>query len=238
MQGGSKYILPGAKEPIEIQLLDEDSKPLPGKTDIFIQIRRHQDDLYFDWSDNTFKWPSTVITRHQVLSEVSAAYSPGIYRLDAGPTHAKGFNTAAITNPGTADVYDIDVVQIGGTDALGLPQGYELHIYDLTVGLPAVIADAVWNAMQVDHRVVGSFGELVQRIVALQKENYYIDNMTYNTQGLMLTGRIRLFYNKTDANAATPGGSGQGEFATYTFTTTPTLGHPERAATARSVKEP
>lgn len=238
MQGGSKYILPGAKEPIEIQLIDQFNRLLTGKTDIFIQIRRHQDDRYFDWSDNTFKNPSIIVTRHQALSEVSAAYSPGIYRLDAGPTHAKGFNTAVITNPGSADVYDIDVTQIGGDDATGLPQGYELCIYDLTVGLPEVIADAVWNAMQVDHRVVGSFGELVQRVAALQKENYYIDNMTYNTQGLMLTGRIRLFYTKTDANAATPGGSGQGEFATYTFTTTPTPGHPERAATARSVKEP
>jgi len=238
VQGGSKYILPGAKEPIEIQLIDQFNRLLTGKTDIFIQIRRHQDDRYFDWSDNTFKNPSIIVTRHQALSEVSAAYSPGIYRLDAGPTHAKGFNTAVITNPGSADVYDIDVTQIGGDDATGLPQGYELCIYDLTVGLPEVIADAVWNAMQVDHRVVGSFGELVQRVAALQKENYYIDNMTYNTQGLMLTGRIRLFYTKTDANAATPGGSGQGEFATYTFTTTPTPGHPERAATARSVKEP
>lgn len=238
MQGGSKYILPGAREPIEIIVVDINGQPLTGKTDICIQIRRHQDDYYFDWSDNTFKTPSTVVTRHQALAEVSSAYSPGVYRLNIGPRHIKGFDTTAITNPGTADVYDIDVVQTVGTDAAGLPQGYELQIYDLSVGLPAAIADAVWNAMQTDYRLAGSFGELLQRIVALQKENYFIDNMVYNTQGLMLSGRIRLFRTKTETDAATNGGSSEGEFATYAFTTTPTPGRPERAATAKSVREP
>lgn len=238
MQGGSKYILPGAREPIEVQLFDAYSVPLIGKDNIFVQIRRHQDDLYFDWADNRFRAPGSVSILSQPLSEVSATYSPGIYRLDAPPVHVKGFNTAAIVNPQAGDVYDITVLQIGGTDALGLPLGYELQVHDLTTGLPAIIADAVWNEMQADHQVTGSFGELLQRIVALQKENYYIDNMTYNTQGLMLTGRIRLFRSKAEAEAATPGGTGQGEFATYSFTTTSLPGQPERAATARSVKDP
>ena len=223
---------------MEIIVVDINGQPLTGKTDICVQIRRHQDDFYFDWSDNTFKTPSTVVARYQALAEVSPAYSPGVYRLNVGPQHIKGFDTAAITNPGTADVYDIDVVQTVGTDAAGLPQGYELQIYDLSVGLPAAIADAVWNAMQVDHRLTGSFGELLQRIVALQKENYFIDNMVYNTQGLMLSGRIRLFRTKTETDTATNGGSSEGEFATYAFTTTPTPGRPERAATAKSVREP
>lgn len=238
MQGGSKYILPGAREPIEVQVFGSTSEPLLGKTDLFVQIRRHQDDLYFDWADNRFKPPGSVSILSQPLSEVSSTYSPGIYRLDAPPTHAKGFNTAAIDNPQAGDVYDITVLQIGGTDALGLPLGYELQVHDLSIGLPAVIADAVWDEMQADHRITGSFGELLQRIVALQKENYFIDNMTYNTQGLMLTGRIRLFRSKTEAEAASPGGSGEGEFATYSFTTTSLPDKPERAATARSVKEP
>lgn len=237
MYGGSKYIIPGAIEPIEIQLFDTYAHPLTGITNLSVQIRRHADDFYLDWADNTFKPGSTCLQMYQTLGEVSAMFSPGIYRLHTAP-HLRGFHTALITNPGSGDIYSITLSQQGDHDAIGLPTGYELHCYDLAQGLPAAVADAVWNEMQSDHRVQGSFGELMHRIVALQKENYYIDNMTYNAQGLLLQGRIRLFYTKTEAEAATPGGASEGEFAVYHFTTTETTGHTERAATARSVKEP
>ncbi|MGD9209154.1 MAG: hypothetical protein PVI90_00185 [Desulfobacteraceae bacterium] len=541
MKGGSKYIKLNAKEPIEIQVFNDAEQLLKGLTDLYVRIRRHADDLYFDWNDATFKAPATVIQMEQVLEEVSPTYSPGIYRLNRtiAPMHVKGFDTSIITNPGSGDVYDITIVQIGGTDAAGLPTGYELHVdptiltlteiadavwdetksghttpgsfgeevqthatptevqasalaalntYDpptkaeldttednirgtdsdtlktisdqldtkptaaqidtqlsgthgagawdgtesdwtstereelraalgivgdksgpsgggqlqeiladtadiqpkidtpissraapgaemdlitdavdanafatsardeivnevtnqlssahgsgswegatvdaiadqvwdepkvdhTTLGSfgeeiqehatptevkakadqalvdydpptkaeldiatnsirgsdaddlkvlsdqlddlptiintllsgvhgsgswessaisPTIIANAVWNAMQADHTLSGSFGDAVQRIVALQKENYYIDQMAYNTQGLMLSGRIRLFRTKTDALGATDGGAGEGEFATYTFTTTETLGEPCKARTARSVRD-
>jgi hypothetical protein len=163
MKGGSKYIKPGAKEPIEVQVFDEADQLLTGLTNVYVRIRRHADDLYFDWNDATFKAPGSVVQMHQVLEEVSATYSPGIYRLNrtAAPAHTKGFDTAAITNPGSGDVYDITIVQLGGTDAAGLPTGYELHV-DPTIVTPTLIADAVWDEQKGGHNIVGSFGAEVQ----------------------------------------------------------------------------
>jgi len=261
MQGGSKYILPNAKEPIEVQVFDVNAQPLRGKTDISLYIRRNHDDLYLDWHDDTFKLPTEVIQMFATLQEVSSLYAPGIYRLNT-VAHVCGLDTSRITNATNHDVYAITVVQIGGTDAVGLPTGFELHVdatlVDRVDNVPNAvntalstfhgigswqavsvgnIADAVWNSMQNDHVIAGSFGDLMRRIVALQKENYFIDQMTYNSRGLMIAGRIRLFDSKTGAMSATDGGINEGEFATYSFNTTSTTGTTERARTARSVRD-
>jgi hypothetical protein len=237
MSDGSKYIKPGAKEPIEVQVFDRYWEiPLLGKTDLYVKIRRIADAFFLDWNDNTFKNPATVITLRAVLSEVSPTYSPGIYQLNRAPGHIRGFDTSQITNAGVTDVYDVTIEQVGGTDGAGLPIGYELHVRaDAT--LPTEIADAVWDAMQVDHDVLGSFGDLMRRIVALQKENYVIDNAVHNPQGLLITARIRLFENKADVLAATDGGVGEGEFATYNFVTTPDGSKPAIADVVRSMRD-
>jgi hypothetical protein len=235
MHGGSKYVKPGAREPIEIQVPNRyTGKPLTGKTDLFVSIRRTSDNLYFDWADNTFKTGATAVTRRVAMSEVSSMFSPGEYQLDYGPDHLKGFDTsqAAVTT----DAYVIVVEQVGGTDAGGMPMGFELHVQEDTT-LPAEIADAVWGAMQADHKVLGSFGDLMRRIVALQKEHYVIDNMEHNAQGLLTAARIRLFENKADVAAATDGGTGEGEFATYDFETTPDSSRPALADVVRSVRD-
>lgn len=237
MQGGSKYIKPGEREPVEIQVANRyTDEPLTDKTNLFIKIRRINDDLYFDWNDNTFKVPASVGILHVALVEVSKPYSPGLYHLNYGPSHLRGFDTSQITNAGLSDVYDVTVEQIGDSDAAGLPVGYELQIRQ-EVTLPSEVADAVWNAMQADHKVLNSFGDLMRRIVALQKEYYVIDNMVHNAQGLLLEARIRLFENKTDVLAATDGGTGEGEFATYSFYTTPHTAKPAIADLVRSTRD-
>jgi hypothetical protein len=237
MDGGSKYITPGAKEPIEVQLFDKTTgKPLLSKTDIFLKIRRTNDDTYFDWNDNRFKVPASVFTLRSQMAVVSDTYSPGIYRLDHPPDHDKGFDTSNIVNPGTDDVYDVTVEQVGSEDADGLPTGYELHVRQ-EVTLPSEIADAVWGALQADHTIANSFGDLMRRIVALQKENYVIDNTVHNAQGLLTSARIRLFENKTDVLAATDGGAGEGEFATYSFQTTAEPAKPVLADVVRSMRD-
>lgn len=237
MNGGSKYIKPGDTEPIEILIFDRFlNEPLLGKTSLFVKIRRIEDDLFFDWDDQTFKSPASVVTLTVPLSEVSGLYSPGLYQLNQPPDHIRGFNTSAITNAGNFDVYDVTILQIGEDDAAGLPTGYELQVRE-QVTLPAEVADAVWNAMQLDHKVLGSFGDLMRRIVALQKEYYVIDEMVHNAQGLLLSARIRLFEDKADVIAATGGGVGEGEFATYSFDTTPDPLRPRIADMVKSVRD-
>lgn len=235
--GGSVTIRTGDTEPIEVLLRDNFGEPLLGATDIKIQIRRISDNRYFDWSDNTFK--IDVTQRLQTLTEIDSTTDPGAYYLDHTP-HSKGFNTAAVTNPTPNDVYEVTILNTGADPVPGLPLGFEIKVgfyIDQLYTLPPHVADAVWDAMQADHTVQGSFGNLLRRIVALQKENYVIDHLEYNSIGLMTRGRIRLFLNRDTALLATKDGQNEGEFASYTFTTVPQIDKTERADFVRSVKD-
>jgi hypothetical protein len=240
MSGGSTWLPTDGIEPVEIQLFQLTGYELIGSTDIAVQVRRQQDGYYFDWPNKEFRISAQVSEFYQTLYEVSPSKSPGLYRLNT-PDHPGGFNTAIIVNPGVDDIYDVTVKTRSGTNYLyGLPTGFEIKmgwLADKIIGLPGNVADAVWNAIHADHTVTGSFGDLMRRVVALQKENYFIDNTTYNTQGLLLEGRIRLFATKAEVNAATKGGSSEGEFATYTLVTTPQTLKPERAEVVRSVRD-
>lgn len=209
--GGVAYVETDGKEPIEIQVFNKfTGKPLTGKTDIKMRIRRHSDDFYYDWVDDTFKAFVSVGLIAQALSEVHPTRSPGIYRLNTA-NHVLGFDTSKITNPGTDDIYEVTILQDGGVDAGGLPTGFELK--------------------------VGNFLDTLIRVVALQKENYFIDQTNYNTEGLLLSGRIRLFRTRAQVLAASDGGVGEGEFATYTLVSTPKATAPERADIVTSVRD-
>ena len=239
-ESGPVYVPTGATEPVEVQVAGLDGLPLLGKTSIKLRVRRIDDGFYLDWSDQTFKPGAAVTILLQPLIEVSPTYSPGVYELDTAP-HVKGLNTGVITNAIAGDVYDVTVVQDGDYDAPGLPVGFEIKLgapfADKIEDLPDSVAAAVWDEEQLAHIIAGSFGDAIRRILALQKENYFIDEMTYNSRGLLLGGRIRIFPDKITALAATSGGTGQGEIGVYSFTTTEVPGHIERAATARSVRD-
>lgn len=237
--GGSVWLPTGWTEPVEIQLFALSGEELLGNTDIVVQVRRQQDGYYYDWTNKEFRIAASVSEFYQTLQEVSQSYNPGLYRLDT-PDHAGGFNTSIPTNVGTDDIYDVTVTHRTLPELYGLPTGFEIRtgaLADKIIALPDSIANAVWDQMQADHTIAGSFGDLLRRIVALQKENYVIDQTNYNTPGLLTSGRIRLFNTKAEVAAATDGSSGEGEFATYSFTTTSKVDRPERADIIRSARE-
>ncbi|MBU1891236.1 hypothetical protein KJ782_07200 [Patescibacteria group bacterium] len=208
--GGTAYVETGGKEPVEVQVFDRAGAPLLGKSDIKLRIRRHSDDLYYDWDDDTFKAYGSVTTLLQPLTAVNDIQSPGVYHLNSA-NHVRGFDTSKITNLSGDDVLEITVVQDGGSDSAGLPVGFELKI--------------------------GHFLDTMIRIVGLQKENYFIDQMVYNASGLMTAARVRLFPTKAAVNAATDGGADEGELAVYTFTSTPNPTNQERPDVVRSVRD-
>ena len=237
--GGSVWLPTGWTEPVEVQLFAASGQPLLGNTDVVVQVRRQQDGYYYDWKNKEFRIAASVSEFYEYLQEVSQSRNPGLYRLDT-PDHDGGFNTAIPTNVGVDDIYDVTITHRVTPSLFGLPIGFEIRVgalADKVVSLPDSVADAVWDEMQADHVVTGSFGDLMRRIVALQKENYLIDQTAYNTPGLLTSGRIRLFNSKAEVDAATDGGSGEGEFATYQFTTTSKTGQPERADVIRSTRE-
>ena len=220
--GGSTIIQSGETEPVEAYIRDIVGDALTGKTDIKIRVRRHKDGYYYDWSDDTFKVVGSVVQMLETLDELDSTNSPGVYILDT-TQHDHGFDTSQITNAGTNDIYDVTVLQDGGSDAAGLPVGFELKVgfwTDQIDGVPTNVANAVWGAMHADHKVQGSFGELLLRIEALKNGNHVMDQLVYNSKNLIISGRMRLFYTKAAVTAATDGGSSEGEFATYSFSTT------------------
>lgn len=76
----------------------------------------------------------------------------------------------------------------------------------------------------------------IVRLLGLNFENTFVDNTTYDSASMMLTGRLRVFDTKANALAATEGGVGEaGTIAEYTVESS----HfgPNRLRTMRMVKD-
>ena len=181
----------GDTEPIAIVAEDATGERVTGKTDIKVKVQRLSDDFFFDWDDNTFKDPNLVIKLLEVLDEVSSTYSPGIYRLDTA-NHVNGFDTSQIVNPKPDDTYYVTAVQDGGTDVATLPSDGEIK--------------------------VGQYVDDLNIILGLVQNNFFLDQTVYNGAGLLTSGRIRLFPDKASTDAATDGGTGEGELASFLVT--------------------
>lgn len=93
-----------------------------GLTNVKAKIRRLSDDKAFDWSDSTFKDSGSVTTLAKVMTEVDSTNFPGEYQTD--------FNTGAITNPNTDDIYEVTVIEDGTSTVVNLPQAGEIRVGD------------------------------------------------------------------------------------------------------------
>ncbi len=82
----------------------------------------------------------------------------------------------------------------------------------------AQIATAVLDAARSGHVVLGSIGEGIALATSLLQGNFFVDNVT-NTDNGQTAARIRCFHTGAAAGAATAGGVGEGEFATFLVTT-------------------
>lgn len=84
----------------------------------------------------------------------------------------------------------------------------------------ATIRDAILDAARSGHVTLGTIGEGIAIATALLQGNFYMDETVNTNPNGQTSARIRCFLTGTAAAAATPGGSGQGEFATFVVTTT------------------
>ena len=88
----------------------------------------------------------------------------------------------------------------------------------------AALADAVWDEALAGHFTAGSAGLALFLSKGLSQCNYILDNTTYDGAGMLTAGRIRVFPDAVTAAAATDGGTGEGEIASFTIATTGTSG--------------
>ena len=108
-------------EKVNVDIKDGSLNPLTGKTDILLSIKRESDGYWYDFDDDTFK-NSGWTTQQEAMSETDVTRFPGRYHYD--------FDTSAITNPSSEDIYSMRVVQSPGTDAKNVPQEGELRVRD------------------------------------------------------------------------------------------------------------
>lgn len=116
----AERIQTGSAEPVIAMALDIFGAPLVGKTDIVLSVRRQSDGKYLDWSDMRFKNGGGLVQLYQAMAEVHATRSPGEYQLL--------FDTSAIVNPVDDDTYETRAEQVGGSDAMNMPQLGELKV--------------------------------------------------------------------------------------------------------------
>ena len=115
-----------------------------------------------------------------------------------------------------------DVIGVVFSDAAG-NEWQDLYIEILTdTQQLASLVDDIWDEVVTSaaHFAANTTGEALTILRGLAQQNYVIDSTTYDANGFMTAGRIRLFTTKAAANAATDGGAGEGEIATFTVTGT------------------
>lgn len=116
--------------------------------------------------------------------------------------------------------------------------GYRVLIVrtPIRIALPTLIEirDAILDAARSGHVVSGTIGEGISLGVALLQGNFYMDNVT-NTGSGQTSARVRCFHTGAAVAAATPGGAGEGEFATFSVVTT--YSSPSNVASHRVVQQ-
>jgi len=223
---GPSRIQTGGKEPVEVLVLDIHGDPLSGGSNILLKIRRQSDNAMYDWSDNSFKTPSSVSQLEQALSEIDPIRCPGEYKLNT-VDHVNGFDTMSVTNPEDDDIYEFTVDQPPGGEASNLPLIGEVKVGSYVDDIP----DFTQNERTELKAVLGITGTgtpndsptsgALSLILGLVQNNFFLDGTSYNAQGLLVAGRIRIFPTKGDTDLATDGGAGEGELASFNIVTEP-----------------
>jgi hypothetical protein len=104
-----------------------------------------------------------------------------------------------------------------------------------TVTNLTAIVNAVLDELLSGHAVIGSVGDGIAIAAGLLQGNFFMDQTNNTDPNGQTAARLRVFRTGIAAQAATDGGSGQGEFASFTVTTT--YVGPNKIATHRVVRQ-
>lgn len=137
-----------------------------------------------------------------------------------------GWYSATVPNYDTEK--DYVVTWDGGAS---LPAGERYAYGSSMCETKEAIAGAVLDEEILDHLGAGSAGEALAIIRGLMQHNFQLDQTSYNSDGLLLAGRLRIW--DTAANVGQPV---TGLLATYNVATTPEPGDARVADEYTSVK--
>ena len=85
---------------------------------------------------------------------------------------------------------------------------------------PSAIASAVLNSVLTGFATQGTAGDALAVAAGLLQGNFFMDNTNNTNSNGQTAARLRIFRTGTAASNATPGGTGEGEFATFDVETT------------------
>lgn len=124
--------------------------------------------------------------------------------------------TTAISATQTALAGDITTSQGVVTAAISAAQTAIIA----AIPSAASIRDAVLDAARSGHIVLGSIGEGIALATSLLQGNFFIDNVDNSSPNGPTAQRLRCWLSAAAMAGLTPGGIGEGEFATFAVTTT------------------
>jgi hypothetical protein len=162
---------------LKFEALDDFEAHVTGVTDLYAIVWRDSDDFIFDWSDNAFKTPASVVTTQGVLAEINATYLPGWYA-----------RTLPVQPGGT---YTVIYGQVGSTIANLVGAHDEIIIGRLAVPGDAMdlVADAV-DATSVAASAVTELQSGLATASAIASAQTDIDDIQARLPAALVSGRI------------------------------------------------
>ena len=85
----------------------------------------------------------------------------------------------------------------------------------ISAGSLTAIGPAILDEVLSGHFLPDSLGEAITLIRGLVQQNYMVDSTIFNPSGLLTSSRFRIFSDGAQVTAATDGGAGEGEIATF-----------------------
>lgn len=131
------------------------------------------------------------------------------------------FATITPTKTARGTFVDLDLT-IAHTDTLGILDltFIAAGCVPATVRMDVALPHGMLDALLADHAVVGSVADGIAIAGALLQGNYVMDQTVTTNPNGQTAARLRCFRTGVAAAAATDGGAGEGEFATFVVTTT------------------
>jgi hypothetical protein len=149
----------------------------------------------------------------------------------AGVTTAVNSHTDTATSGVTTAVNShTDTATSGVTTAVnshtdtatsGVTTAVNSHTDAATSGIASAetVRDAVLNALMQDHATPGSVADGIAIASGLLQGNFLMDNVNNTDSNGQTAARIRLWRSSAALASATPGGTGEGEFAMFSVST-------------------
>jgi hypothetical protein len=110
---GTERVQTNGKVPIAAAIVDGSREKLSGLTDLKLYVVRLSDHYQLDWSDQTFKDPTTISAVNRLLNiyELDATSDPGFYQINTLDHPGGLFDFSKPTNKATGDTYRFHLIQ-------------------------------------------------------------------------------------------------------------------------------